>query len=431
MDVGDRLVQSVIRPVTREVTMPVEGKSDFSWSSYWKTLISATVETAEPTHVVLTFPTAQTSLLATDITCTVDGVARAVSSASWTGAVWTVVLASAVEYADVVVMTFKTGQTKTVTNNVLTYSALLTSTGTGGGVSTLRMQVSSNIVVTLGANAKFYSDAAGTADESATWSLTAGAIRTIYLKCTTGTATITFSDAGKIIRWGNTSSEGWDSRTNAASIGLKISKLNNALCIRTFGNVALTGDAPVSITELFRIDGVAYVASWTSAAALPPNLSALYLNSNQINYSYNGALPSTLTSIQMQGELIVWKYTGALPADNGLLVLSGNNIEWAYDGGLPNNTSYLILSGSKINWTGLSVGNGNSSYFALSNYRLTKMSSADMVTLLTQMTGRAGALPATITINDYADYASPPAEVVTAVNALKAAKSITTVNLGA
>lgn len=37
MDVGDRLVQSVIRPVTREVTMPVEGKSDFSWSSYWKT----------------------------------------------------------------------------------------------------------------------------------------------------------------------------------------------------------------------------------------------------------------------------------------------------------------------------------------------------------------------------------------------------------
>lgn len=35
MDVGDRLVQSVIRPVTREVTMPVEGKSDFSWSSYW------------------------------------------------------------------------------------------------------------------------------------------------------------------------------------------------------------------------------------------------------------------------------------------------------------------------------------------------------------------------------------------------------------
>lgn len=49
MDVGDRLVQSVIRPVTREVTMPVEGKSDFSWSSYWKT--------REPSVLVLTVVT--------------------------------------------------------------------------------------------------------------------------------------------------------------------------------------------------------------------------------------------------------------------------------------------------------------------------------------------------------------------------------------
>jgi shikimate 5-dehydrogenase len=59
------------------------------------------------------------------------------------------------------------------------------------------------------------------------------------------------------------------------------------------------------------------------------------------------------------------------------------------------------------------------------------MSSVDMITLLTQMTGRTGTLPATVTINDYADYASPPAEVVTAVNLLKATKSITTCNLGA
>jgi hypothetical protein len=67
----------------------------------------------------------------------------------------------------------------------------------------------------------------------------------------------------------------------------------------------------------------------------------------------------------------------------------------------------------------------------LTNYRIAKMSSADMVTLLTQMTNRTGTLPATITINDYADYASPPTEVTNAVAALKAAKSITTVSLGA
>jgi len=58
------------------------------------------------------------------------------------------------------------------------------------------------------------------------------------------------------------------------------------------------------------------------------------------------------------------------------------------------------------------------------------MSSADMVTLLTQLTNRTGTLPATITINDYADYASPPSEVTDAVATLKTTKSITTVNLG-
>ena len=58
------------------------------------------------------------------------------------------------------------------------------------------------------------------------------------------------------------------------------------------------------------------------------------------------------------------------------------------------------------------------------------MSSADMVTLLTQMKNRTGSLPATVTINDYADYASPPVEVTDAVAALKEEKNITTINLG-
>jgi len=53
-----------------------------------------------------------------------------------------------------------------------------------------------------------------------------------------------------------------------------------------------------------------------------------------------------------------------------------------------------------------------------------------MVTLLTQMKNRTGSLPATVIINDYEDYASPPSEVTDAVDALKAAKSITTINLG-
>ena len=102
-------------------------KSSIFWSSYWTTLISATVEDAAPTHVILTFPEAQDSLIDTDFTVTVNGGAVAVSSDSWAGAVLTLVLASACVYGDVVVVTFvKSGGTANVTNNISAEAELTT-----------------------------------------------------------------------------------------------------------------------------------------------------------------------------------------------------------------------------------------------------------------------------------------------------------------
>jgi len=58
------------------------GGGGIDWSSYWTTLSSATVENAAPTHVVLTFPAAQTSLVAADITFRVNGISRTVASSA-------------------------------------------------------------------------------------------------------------------------------------------------------------------------------------------------------------------------------------------------------------------------------------------------------------------------------------------------------------
>ena len=97
---------------------PGNAANSFSWSQYWTNMISATVEDAQPTHIVMTWANGK-NIVASDLTCTVNGSSVAVSSASWTGGVLTAVLASAVIYGDVVVMTFvKTGQTKAVTNNI-------------------------------------------------------------------------------------------------------------------------------------------------------------------------------------------------------------------------------------------------------------------------------------------------------------------------
>jgi hypothetical protein len=550
------------------------GGSSFSWSSYWNTLISATVENAAPTKVILTFSKANISLVTTDFTIAgktitllerdatnkiltltvsvafvygdtpvvtfvktggtanvtnnvlqlpvygssviadvtssilemtyslslanvvpatsafavlVNAVARTVNSVAIVGGKVQLTLASAIIYNDVVTVAYTKPATnplqttagglaisitaQSVTNNVL-YTMLLTSTGTGAGVSTLKMQVSSDITITLGANAKFYTDAAGTLNESATWTITAGALRTIYLKCTTGTALMTFSDVSKVIKWGSTATDGWTSSTNASKITTVIGKMPLTE-LRIAGTSALSGALPTELTYLTLSSNS---VAWTYSGALPTGLTYLYFNGASIAWTYSGALPTELTYLSISGTSVAWTYSGALPTGLTYLTLSGTSmawtysgalptgltylsfnsasiawtysealptgltslsfsgasIAWTYSGALPTGLTYLTISGTSIAWTGLDVGNnGNITAFSLSNYRITKMSSADMVTLLTQMTNRTGTLPTTCTINDYADYASPPQAVTDAVATLKTAKSITTINLGA
>ena len=87
-----------------------------SWASYWASLISVTVENAAPTNVVLTFPTAKPELTDTDFTI----AGFTISSASWAGAVLTLVLDKVVYEDDILVVTFvTTGGTTNVTNNVI------------------------------------------------------------------------------------------------------------------------------------------------------------------------------------------------------------------------------------------------------------------------------------------------------------------------
>lgn len=194
--------------------------------------------------------------------------------------------------------------------------------------------------------------------------------------------------------------------------------------IMATGNKAL----PTGITTLYLSGNN---INWTYEGALPTDITSLVMSGTNINWTYVGALPTNITSLTLSGANIKWTYEGALPTGITYLSLSGNNINWTYTGALPNGITTLYLIGANINWTGLNIGNtGDITLLSLNNYRSEKMSSEDMVTLLTQMKNRTGSLPATITINDYADYDLQPQAVKDAVAALKAYKSITTVTLG-
>jgi peptidoglycan/xylan/chitin deacetylase (PgdA/CDA1 family) len=98
-----------------KIPIPFPGGGGTDWAAFWASMISATVENAAPTHVVLTFPAAA-ALVAADFTI----AGFTISSASWTGAVLTLVLSEAVLIfdGDLTITFVTTGGTATVINNV-------------------------------------------------------------------------------------------------------------------------------------------------------------------------------------------------------------------------------------------------------------------------------------------------------------------------
>lgn len=125
----------------------------------------------------------------------------------------------------------------------------LTSTGTGAGVSTLRLWTSKDMDITLDGSAKFYDDAGGTTNEGTQRTVVAGALRTFYLKCPSGTANLTFADALKVVRWGDDTADGWTSSTNAASIGGSVELLTQLTYLYVTGSNTLSGSV-AALTQL-------------------------------------------------------------------------------------------------------------------------------------------------------------------------------------
>jgi hypothetical protein len=367
------------------------------------------------------------------------------------------------------------------------YEMNLSSTGTGTGVSIFRITVSSAITVTLTGAARFYTNAAGTTGESITWNVTAGALRTIYIKCTTGTAKMIFSDASKITAWGSytqNTQDGWVTVTNSPSLSCDISTLS-LITIRLTGLCTVSGTLPSSLLHfivgssviwiyagalpsgllhfeltgantqwtytgalpsgLLQITITAPNGNWTYNGALPNGLTYLWLYGNSVHWTYTGELPAGLTTLRLGRTGVIWTYNGALPSGITYLALDGVNINWTYSGALPSNITYLYLvasnlawtysgalpltaanitlNGIKLNWTGLDfTGTTNIIAMQLLNYRVAKMTSVDMVTMLTSLKNRIGTLPASIVLNDYLDYANPPQAVLDAKAALLAVK---------
>lgn len=224
-----------------------------SWSSYWETLISAVIEDAAPSNLVLTFP-APAIVSAADFAVSDNTV----SSLSWAGNVLTLVLGTPVIYGDTPTVNFKSLGAKTVTNNV-TYKLTLTSTGTGAATGAIRFRVSSDMTLTIDGNGKFYTDSGATTGESATWAVTAGALRTMYVKVSSGTARISFPNPLLITQFGDGLNYGWLPSTNAPTITGDLSKFINATHFRLAGANTFYGNLNALAMTYLHVAGSATI----------------------------------------------------------------------------------------------------------------------------------------------------------------------------
>jgi len=279
-------------------------------------------------------------------------------------------------------------------------------TGDGTGYAILRMEASETTTLSIrGGDAKFYTDNSG-AGESSTWTITSGAIRSIFVKCTSRSLLV-FPKQGVITKWGiSTSLNGWSSEINAPLISSVGFPLRNLTHLHLSGQCEFSGSLPSGLTYLYLLGTN---INWTYSGSLPSGLTSLTLNGSNINWTYSGSLPSGLTYLYLLGTNINWTYSGSLPSGLTSLTLNGTNINWTYSGSLPSGLTSLVLNGSNINWTAFDAsGSGNiTTYYRLLDFVTTAFSVTNFISLLQSMVSRVGGLPTTCIISDYDNNPTP------------------------
>jgi len=140
----------------------------------------------------------------------------------------------------------------TAANSWTAHAFTLTKTGTGAGVATIRIRFTADTVLTLDGVGKFYSDSGGTADESSTWTVVAGAIRTRYIRVSTGTSKLLMFHKNTLYSLGESGNTGWSgngSVTNAPSLTIGADNLSRCTALRNLNlNSSVLGT--INITNL-------------------------------------------------------------------------------------------------------------------------------------------------------------------------------------
>ena len=188
---------------------------------------------------------------------------------------------------------------------------LLTSTGTGAGVSTLRLWFDTTpVTCTLSGAGRFYSDSGGTADESTSYEFPAGSLQTRYLKVPSSTSNLLIFHKGNMLGWGSDSTDGWTSSNNAATAAVSTEDFaRDMVYFRCDGSNTISGalsDLPSDLTTFY------CAGSNTISGALsdlPSGLTYFYCTGSNTISGVLSDLPSGLTYFNCTGSNTISDYT--------------------------------------------------------------------------------------------------------------------------
>ena len=225
---------------------------------------------------------------------------------------------------------------------------LLTSTGTGAGVSTLRLWFDTTpVTCTLSGAGRFYSDSGGTADESTSYEFPAGSLQTRYLKVPSSTSNLLIFHKGNMLGWGSDSTDGWTSSNNAATAAVSTEDFaRDMVYFRCTGSNTVSGDLSDLPSELtyFRCTGSNTISG--DLSDLPSELTAFHCQGSNTVSGDLSDLSSELTYFRCEGSNTISGALSDLPSDLTTFNCAGSNTISGALSDLPSGLTYFNCTGS-------------------------------------------------------------------------------------
>lgn len=206
----------------------------------------------------------------------------------------------------------------------------LVSTGTGAGVATFGLRVSSDTTIHITGDAYFYDDAGGTTGANQSRSVLAGANRTFYLKVLSGNSTM-YIDSGQAVV---TQFNEWTASTNAPSIyATSISDMPvNLTYFQCIGNNTINGSLSDFASSVTSISLYGQNTTTGQPGTLPPNLEFLGLGGYTTFTGNVADFPVSLVHIQVYGSNTLYGDVANFSNNVNYILVAGNNEISSYSG---------------------------------------------------------------------------------------------------